>query len=404
MTPSSRRVEVVVVGGGLVGLATAAEILHRRPGAKVVVLEKEERVAAHQSGRNSGVVHSGAYYAPGSLKAQLCRRGRDLLLALADTHDIPAERCGKVVVAVEDGERPALHEIARRAEANGVAARLVGRAELAELEPAVRGVEALRVEDAGIIDYVAVAGVLAELIVGRGGEVRTGTTLVGAAESPAGVRLETSAGPLEADAVVTCAGLHSDRVARLFGPDPLPVRIIPFRGEYHRLTPQAATLCRNLIYPVPDPRFPFLGVHLTRQIDGGVVAGPNAVPALQREGYSWGAVSVREMASLAAHSGARALARQHWRMGMGEIRRSLDRRAFVHALQRMTPDIALADLRPHPAGVRAQAVFPDGTLADDFVIHSTSRAVHVLNAPSPAATASLAIGEALASSAMQRLG
>lgn len=397
----SRR--VVVVGGGLVGLATARAVQEQAPGTQVVVLEKEPEVATHQSGRNSGVIHSGVYYTPGSAKARTCVEGRRLLLAFADAHDIPHERCGKVVVAVDDAERPALHAIAERGRANGVRAALVDAAELARLEPAVRGVEALRVDDAGIIDYVAVAQTLARLVRRDGGEVRTGTALLAGSADDRGVRLVTSTGDVEADAVVTCAGLQSDRVATLFGEVP-PVRIVPFRGEYHALRPEAAHLCRALIYPVPDPRFPFLGVHLTRHVDGQVLAGPNAVPALRREGYRWSDASWADMREVAGYPGARRLAARHWRTGAGEIWRSAVDRAFVRALQRMTPDIRLTDLRPHRAGVRAQAVWPDGSLADDFVIRGSGRAVHVLNAPSPAATASLAIGRQLAGMVLQRLG
>jgi (S)-2-hydroxyglutarate dehydrogenase len=400
---SAERSDIAIIGGGLVGLSTAHSLLDRHPGLDVVVIEKEDSVAGHQSGRNSGVIHSGIYYAPGSVKALTCRRGRALLLAFAREHDIPHERCGKVIVAVDEEERGPLHELARRGSANGVDARLIGTAELARLEPAVRGVEALHVNDAGIIDYVAVAEVLRALVVDRGGRVMTGATVESAVETPAAVRLQTTLGDFEASAVVACAGLHSDRVARMFGAGDLPVRIVPFRGEYHALRPAAADLCRNLIYPVPDPRFPFLGVHLTRHINGRVLAGPNAVPALRREGYRWRDASWHEMASLASHAGARALAREHWRTGLGEMWRSLNRRAFVRALQRMTPDITVSDLLPYPAGVRAQAVGFDGSLADDFVFHTTPRTVQVLNAPSPAATAALAIGESLAERTMDRL-
>ncbi|CAN5463552.1 L-2-hydroxyglutarate oxidase [soil metagenome] len=399
----STRRDVVVIGGGLVGLATAQALLRRRPGLSVTVLEKESAVATHQSGRNSGVIHSGAYYVPGSAKARTCREGRELLLAFARAHDVPFETCGKVVVAVDDAERPALHAIAACAEANGVRAALVNRSELARLEPAVRGVEALRVDDAGIIDYGAVARTLASLVQQSGGRVVTGAAVTGGRETPAGVRVQTSTGDLEASVLVSCAGLQSDRVAGLFSDAPLPVQIVPFRGEYFALRDQAAGLCRNLIYPVPDPRFPFLGVHLTRHISGRILAGPNAVLALRREGYAWREASWADLSATASFPGARRLAAAHWRTGTGEMWRSLNRRAFVTALRRMTPDITTADLLPHRAGVRAQAVFADGSLADDFVFHQTARTVHVLNAPSPAATASLTIGEALSGQVLDRL-
>lgn len=392
-----------MIGGGLVGLAAAYQLLQARPDLAVTVLEKESEVARHQSGRNSGVIHSGAYYAPGSAKARLCRRGRARLLDLARSHDVPHERCGKVIVAVNTAERVVLHDIADRAAANGVAARLVGLAELAHLEPAVRGVEALQVDDAGIIDYSAVARVLVDLVVAAGGSLRTGAQVVGGTESHDGVEVSTTAGDLEASVLLGCAGLHSDLVAGLFSADPLPVRILPFRGEYFALRPAAAHLCRNLIYPVPDPNLPFLGVHLTRHISGQVLAGPNAVPALRREGYGWDAVSLVETAQALAWPGSRRLAARFWRTGAGEVWRSLNRAAFVTALQRMTPDVTVADLQPHRAGVRAQAVHRDGTLADDFIFHQTARTIHVLNAPSPAATASLAIGEVLAERLLGRL-
>jgi (S)-2-hydroxyglutarate dehydrogenase len=394
--------DLVVVGAGLVGLATAHAVLARRPGLDVVVLDKEPDVAVHQSGRNSGVVHSGVYYAPGSQKALLCRRGRALLLDFAEAHGIPLERCGKVVVAVDDAERPALAEIARRGEANGVDASLIGPEALAELEPHVRGVQALHVRDAGIVDFPAVARRLAALVREAGGRVVHGAAVRGGEERAREVRVRTTAGDVRAGALAACAGLHSDRVAAAFGVEP-PVRIVPFRGEYHRLRPEAAHLCRTLVYPVPDPRFPFLGVHLTRHIGGDVLAGPNAVLALRREGYHWRDVHLGDLADAARSSGLRRLARQHWRTGAGEVRRSLDRRAFARALQRMTPEVTAADLLPHRAGVRAQALHPDGRLADDFVVVDTPRTLHVLNAPSPAATASLAIGRSLGDRLADRL-
>lgn len=401
--PVPERSDVVVIGGGLVGLATASALQQDRPDLSVTVIEKESRIATHQSGRNSGVIHSGVYYTPGSAKAHMCRKGRQLLLDFASAHAIAHEVCGKVVVAVDEDERAALHTIAQRGRANGVAAELIDQRELADLEPAVRGVEALRVDDAGIIDFVAVARTLAQTIDGRGGRVCTSTSLLSGTETRSGVRLTTTAGDIEAKVAVACAGLHSDRVAAQFTSDPLPVQIVPFRGEYYSLSPRAAKLCNNLIYPVPDPRFPFLGVHLTRHISGNVLAGPNAVPALRREGYRWGQMSLRDLIDTATYPGMRRLAAAHWRTGLGEMWRSVYRPAFVDALRRMTPDIRADDLRPHPAGVRAQAVFDDGTLADDFVFHATPRTVHVLNAPSPAATASLAIGKTLARRVTDRL-
>ena len=391
---------VVVVGAGIVGLATAWQISRADPDVEVVVVDKETAIAQHQTGRNSGVIHSGVYYVPGSNKAEMCRRGRAQLLAFVAEHGIAHDLCGKVVVAVEDAERGALQTIAERGRANGVSCDLIGPAALAEIEPAVRGVEALRVDDAGIVDFGGVARQLARLVTDAGGELRLGAEVLDGHEGPDGVVLETTTGDVHGDLLVACAGLHSDRLlATMTGEEP-PVTIVPFRGEYHRLTEGARDLCRALIYPVPDPRFPFLGVHLTRHVSGEVLAGPNAVLALDREGYSWGDRSWRELRAVAGHPGMRILARTHWRTGLGEMYRSLSRAAFARALQRMTPDIDADDLRPWRAGVRAQAIFPDGTLADDFVLHTTRRAVHVLNAPSPAATAALAIGETLANRAL----
>ena len=396
MTDASHKTDVLVVGAGLVGLATAAAIVGADPTTRVTVVEKETSIARHQSGRNSGVIHSGVYYEPGSTKATLCRRGRSLLVDLVRDHDIAHEMCGKVVVAVADDERPGLEAIAARGRANGVSARMVDAATLRALEPAVRGVQALQVHDAGVVDFVAVAEHLADTVRRAGGQVLLGARVVDAAEGDHQVRVTTTAGDIEADRFVGCAGLHSDALyAQLTGERP-PVSIIPFRGEYHRLRPEARGLCRGLIYPVPDPRFPFLGVHLTTHVSGEVLAGPNAVLALDREGYSWRDRSWPEMRRMAGEPGMRALARRHWVTGMGEMHRSLSRRAFARALRRMTPDLREADLLPYRAGVRAQAVFPDGALADDFVIRRTGRGVHVLNAPSPAATASLAIGEQIA--------
>ncbi|WP_420810906.1 L-2-hydroxyglutarate oxidase [Euzebya rosea] len=386
----------MVVGAGLVGLATAHAMATRWPDVPVTVIDKELGVARHQSGRNSGVIHSGVYYPPGSAKARLCRRGRELLLDFVRTHDITHDLCGKVVVAVEDHERAGLHAIAERGRANGVDASLVDRAELGRLEPAVRGVEALHVRDAGIVDFVAVAERLATLVRERGGTIRTGETVLGTTERPDGLVVHTTGGDVLADRLVACAGLHSDRLLEAVSGEAPPVSIVPFRGEYHRLRPEARQLCRSLIYPVPDPRFPFLGVHLTRHVSGEVLAGPNAVLAMAREGYTWQDRSLRDLREIATDPGMRSLAAAHWRTGVGEMTRSLSRRAFARALRRMTPDLRVQDLQPYRSGVRAQALYPDGSLADDFVMHRVGRTVHVLNAPSPAATASLAIGAEIA--------
>ncbi len=396
--------DVAVVGGGIVGLATAWRIQQVRPATRVLVLEKEDGLARHQTGRNSGVIHSGVYYAPGSAKALTCTAGREALLDFCRTHDVPFELTGKVILAVTTRERARLHELVRRGHANGVETRLLTPAALARIEPHARAVEALHVPGAGIVDFVGVTRQLAALVTEAGGEIHTGTKVIGIDETDRTVRISTDRGELESHVLVNCAGLFSDRVAELALRRPPSVRIVPFRGEYHRLVPDRVEVCRGLIYPVPDPRFPFLGVHLTRTLDGQVLVGPNAVLALAREGYRWGVVDTHELRELSRHPGLRALARQHWPMGLAEIRRSLSRTAVARAVSRMVPGITATDLIPAESGVRAQALTDDGKLVDDFVVDSTDRTVHVLNAPSPAATASLAIGARIADLVVDRLG
>lgn len=388
--------DVAIVGGGIVGLATAHELQRRRPGVRVVVLEKEERVGAHQTGHNSGVIHSGLYYAPGSLKARTCREGYARLLRFCGEHGIPHEVCGKVVVATEPDEVPRLEALAERGAANGLAGiSRLGPAGIRDHEPHCEGLAGLHVPQTGIVDYPAMARRLAELVVAAGGEVRTATPAVDLRDDGDATIVVTPTGDVRARAVVTCAGLQSDLVARRTEPD-LDLRIIPFRGEYHELIPSARRLVRHLIYPVPDPAFPFLGVHFTRRVDGTVECGPNAVVAFAREGYRKTDVSPREIAGIVAWPGFRRIARRYWRTGLGEYRRSFSRRAFVAALARLVPEIRVEDLRPAGAGVRAQACARDGGLLDDFDIRHAGRVVHVCNAPSPAATASLAIGDAIA--------
>lgn len=388
--------DVAIVGGGIVGLATAHELQRRRPGVRVVVLEKEERVGAHQTGHNSGVIHSGLYYAPGSLKARTCREGYARLLRFCGEHGIPHEVCGKVVVATEPDEVPRLEALAERGAANGLAGiSRLGPAGIRDHEPHCEGLAGLHVPQTGIVDYPAMARRLAELVVAAGGEVRTATPAVDLRDDGDATIVVTPTGDVRARAVVTCAGLQSDLVARRTEPD-LDLRIIPFRGEYHELVPSARRLVRHLIYPVPDPAFPFLGVHFTRRVDGTVECGPNAVVAFAREGYRKTDVSPREIAGIVAWPGFRRIARRYWRTGLGEYRRSFSRRAFVAALARLVPEIRVEDLRPAGAGVRAQACARDGGLLDDFDIRHAGRVVHVCNAPSPAATASLAIGDAIA--------
>ena len=384
--------DVIITGGGIVGLATARMIMHRRPGTRVLVLEKEAGPARHQTGRNSGVVHAGLYYEPGSLKAALCRRGRGLLEDCARDLGVPHERCGKLVVATEDGELPALHRLHERALANGVDGRLIGPEAAREIEPHVRVVEAIHVPETGIIDYLAMAEALAVEIADLGGEVRCGVRVLAIGGDEAAAVVETTDGRLSAPRAINCGGLQSDRLARSGGADPR-VRIIPFRGDYHELRPEARHLCRGLVYPVPNPAFPFLGVHLTRMIGGGVECGPNAVLAFAREGYGRASFDLRDAFDALSWPGLHRLAIRHWREGWAEIRRSWSRRRFADSLRRLVPEIQERDLLPAAAGNRAQAVHRDGSLVDDFVIERRGSVVHVVNAPSPAATASLAIGE-----------
>lgn len=382
-----------VVGGGIVGLAVARRLLEQLPGSTVTVLEKEDVVGSHQTGHNSGVVHAGVYYPPGSLKARLCTAGRAQMQAYCRDRRLTYDECGKLVVALMDSERDRLTEISRRAAANGVpGVRTVDGAEISELEPHAVGVAALHSPHTAIVDFSAVAGSFAADVMAAGGKVRTGVEVVGAAERPDGVTVATTAGEIAVDQLVVCAGLYADRVAELFGDDPDP-RIVPFRGEYHRLRPEARHLVRGLIYPVPDPRYPFLGIHLTRRYDGEVLVGPNAVLALAREGYRRRDVRLRDVRDAVAWPGFRRMARQHWRTGLVEYGHSLSKRAFVRQAQRYVPALRPADVVPAAAGVRAQAVSRAGELADDFVLNHRGRVLHVRNAPSPAATSSLAIAE-----------
>jgi len=395
-----KRADVVVLGGGIVGGATSLAVLERRPGASLVVLEKESTLAAHQTGRNSGVIHSGLYYKPGSLKATTCARGRALLERFCEQHGVAFERCGKVVVATREDEVPRLDELERRGRANGLAGvRRVGVEELREHEPHAAGVAALFVPETGIVDYAEVARAYAAEVVRRGGEVRTGARATGIFRRDERVVVATTAGDVEARVLVACAGLESDRVARMAGLA-IDVAIVPFRGEYWMLAPARASLVKNLVYPVPDPSFPFLGVHFTRRIHGGVEAGPNAVLALAREGYHRASFDLRDAWGVARWPGFWRMARKHWRAGMAEQGRSLSRTAFARACATLVPEITADDLTPGGAGVRAQAVQRDGALVDDFALAEDVRMVHVLNAPSPAATASLAIGEEIASRAL----
>ncbi len=392
---------IVVIGGGIVGLASALAIV-QRSSVPVVVLEKEPDIAQHQTGHNSGVIHSGIYYRPGSLKAQLCVEGRRRLVEFCDAHRIPYELCGKLIVATRDSDRPRLAELERRASANAIpGVRRLSPAEVQEVEPHVRSVGGLHVPATGIVDYLAVSRGYAQEVAAHGGEIRTGTEVTDLRSGNGYAGVLTASGLLRARAVVNCAGLYSDRVARWSGIEP-PARIVPFRGEYYLLRPDRRSMVRGLVYPTPDPELPFLGVHFTRTIHGEVEAGPNAVPALSREGYSWREFRWRDIAENLIYPGTPRLLRRYGRTEIAEIHRSLDRGAFVRDLQRMVPDLREADLVPGGSGVRAQAVTPDGRLVDDFLIADSPGMVHVLNAPSPAATASLAIGEYVCNLVRQR--
>jgi (S)-2-hydroxyglutarate dehydrogenase len=382
----------VVIGAGIVGLATAHRLTLEHPDAEVTVLDKEQRVGAHQTGHNSGVIHAGVYYAPGSLKARLCRAGSQSMVDFCEANGIPVKVCGKLIVATDASELPRLEKLYERAKGNGLPVRQVTPEEAREYEPEVSSVAALHVASTGIVDFGAVCVALAGLVEKAGGQVRLGTRVTGLREQGGQQVVQTSDGDVVADAVVNCAGLQADRVARMAGINP-PARIVPFRGEYHQLRADRRHLVRGLIYPVPDPQFPFLGVHLTRMIDGTVHAGPNAVLALAREGYRWRRVRPRDIADFATYPGMWRLARRHYRYGLGEVRRSLSRKRFAASLARLVPAVTMADLEPCEAGVRAQAIRPNGDLVDDFLIVNQDRQVHVLNAPSPAATCSLEIAK-----------
>ncbi|MFJ8603445.1 L-2-hydroxyglutarate oxidase [Streptomyces shenzhenensis] len=392
--------DALVIGGGVVGLSTAYAITRAAPGTRVTVLEKEAGPARHQTGRNSGVIHSGIYYRPGSLKARYAVRGAAELVKFCAEYDIAHAVTGKLIVATERAELPRLHALVQRGRENGIPVRELGPAQIAEYEPEVRGLAAIHVGTTGVCDFAGVARQLAQT---SGAEIRYGTRVVRVDRRPErGVAVLTAAGDVvRGRALVNCAGLHCDEVARLTGDDP-GMRIVPFRGEYYELA--RPELVRGLVYPVPDPAFPFLGVHLTRGIDSGVHVGPNAVPALAREGYGWRTVRPREVAGTVAWPGTWRMARRHWRYGAGEFRRSVSKRAFAAEVRRLLPAVTRDDLVRAAAGVRAQAVLRDGTLVDDFLIREGPRAIHVLNAPSPAATACLPIGREVARRALAALG
>ena len=398
MTTHGYDADVAVIGAGILGLSTAMALAQRHDGLRVLALEQEDGVGRHQSGNNSGVIHSGLYYRPGSAKARLAVAGAERMYAFCAEHGIGAERCGKVVVATAAAELERMQELQRRGEANGIAGiREIGPDELRALEPHAAGVRALHIPSTGIADYGAVCRQYQQLLEEAGGAVRL-RARVGAVRSDAdGVQLQTAGGAVKARYAVNCAGLQADRIARRASASEADdLRIVPFRGEYYDLKPDATHLLNNLIYPVPDPAFPFLGVHFTRRLDGSVEAGPNAVLALKREGYSWRQVSLRDTYDSLTWPGFARLAKRHWRTGMGEVWRSLNKQAFTNALQRLMPELSADQLVRGGAGVRAQALRRDGSLADDFEIARNERMIHVLNAPSPGATASLVIGEEIA--------
>ena len=388
----SQKYDVSIVGGGIIGLATALQLTQLYPRCRVAVVEKEKELAVHQTGHNSGVIHSGIYYRPGSQKAQFCVSGVSALIQLCQESGIEYDRCGKVIVATDESELGRLEDLYQRGVANGVEGlEIIGPERLKEIEPHTSGIKALYAPGTGIVDFKAVANAYAGRIRATGGEILTGREVVGINKLGGSISLETTLGSVESKYLINCAGLYADVVARMMGVSP-EVRIIPFRGEYYTLRPQSRHLVKALIYPVPNPRFPFLGVHFTRNIHGEVEAGPNAVLAFAREGYRKTNISVTETFGTLSYSGFWAMALKFWRTGLGETHRSLSKGVFLHDLQRLLPQIGDGDLAPGGSGVRAQAVDKKGRLLDDFSVQETEGAIHVLNAPSPGATSSLSIG------------
>ncbi len=398
--------DIVVIGGGIVGLASAYKLAQRHPEVRLAVLEKEARLASHQTGHNSGVIHSGLYYKPGSSKAKTCAAGRKELIAFADQHQIPHEICGKIIVATDPRELPAMERILQNGQANGVEGlEKIGPEQIRQIEPAVTGIAGIRVPCAGIIDFVAVAEKLAELICEHRPEnkVLTGHRVERFDKHDFYVSVETNSGSISTRHIVNCAGLQCDRIAWMDGVDP-GVKIVPFRGDYCDLSSEGAQKVKHLVYPVPDPAFPFLGVHFTRMIGGGVECGPSAVFSLKREGYGKTDFSPRDTWDALSYGGTWRLFLRHWRYGLGECARTFSKKLLLKQLQRLLPSLTLEDLQPGNAGIRAQALGPKGQLVDDFKIEATKNAIHVLNAPSPAATASLAIGEHICGIAAERFG
>jgi len=387
--------DFAIVGGGIVGLSTARALLGRHPNAGVLVLEKEEGWARHQTGHNSGVIHSGVYYKPGSLKARFSREGVAALLEFCREQRIAYEICGKVIVATKPDELPRLDDLYERGLKNGLKVEKIGPDELEELEPHAAGLAALKVPETGIVDFTQVAEAFATVVEEEGGVLRTSTEVEDVSETEDEVEISTNRETFRARSLVNCAGLHSDRVALLCGVE-TGVKIVPFRGEYYELKPETRHLVKNIIYPLPDPSFPFLNVHLTRTVEGGVEAGPNAVLALAREGYRKTAINIKDSFEALTYPGLWRLARTYWRTGIGELVRSYSKKVFTRSLKKLVPEVEEEDLAPIEAGVRAQALAKDGELVNDFLIVDGKSSVHVLNAPSPAATAAIPIGETIA--------
>ena len=396
--------DIIVIGGGIVGLSVAREVTRQFPRLRLALVEKEARVGTHQTGHNSGVIHSGVYYKPGSMKARMCVEGAAAMVEFCREHGVPFKICGKVIVATSEEERPRLQDLLARGQANGVAGlRMLGPEELREIEPHATGVAALHVPGTGVTDFAKVCEKYAELVAAQGGTVRTSAEVIGIGQNGQETVVETSGGDFSVRWVINCAGLFSDRISRMAGERP-EVRIVPFRGEYYDLVPARASLVRALIYPVPDPRFPFLGVHFTRRVHGNVDAGPNAIFAFKREGYRSGDFSLRDTMESLVFPGFWRVAAKHWRMGKDEAQRSVSKGSFVAGLQRLVPEVQGEDLVPGGSGVRAQAIHRSGALVDDFQFSQSDRMLHLYNVPSPAATASIAVGRAVVEMAAKAWG